>query len=70
MTKFHILTTTEVNATAAAIETLKSQPWANALLQKIKAGGSLTAASTSFLFEARVARALNRGRRLQRRLPF
>lgn len=59
MTKFHILTTAEADATAEAVEKLKTQPWANALLQNIETGGGLTAVGMSFLFEARIAWALH-----------
>ena len=59
MTNFHILSAAEANATANAIEILRTQPWANALLQNIEAAEGLTATNISLLFEARIALALN-----------
>jgi hypothetical protein len=59
MTKFHVLTTAEAESTAQATDTLKTQPWASALLQQVEAGGGLADASMSFLFEVRIARALH-----------
>jgi hypothetical protein len=59
MTKFYVLTTAEAESTAQAIDTLRTLPWASAILQQVEAGGGLADANMSFLFEVRIARALH-----------
>ena len=59
MTSFFVLTSAEAVATAEAIETLRSLPWAGALLARAGERGGLTTENMATLFEVRFGRALH-----------